>query len=439
MFLMESTVHAEEVAIHNKDKVQDLVDLINDGGQLSWVLTPQRLQQKLSHSGKLFGLYDDSGAIGVIGIKAMAVDGIMGGEIGYLYIKPDHRSLQNATMLYNIALKTASQYPFLIATTITTNRAVNTLLARSDKMYKVFTAKSPFSNNRLNYWLSYLNSGSFTLEEIEEALENEYGSNIVNESTNTLKEAITFVGIDGNAFSKELHHMVDKNPMITLRDSGDENDINIHFNKKGNLPTESNTIYVGNRYHSKLKQFNLVKNKIPTIKTLTSSEGLDNFIAKREHGWKQQGQMINQQPDDPENYVFQPFLDIVSEYRVVTYYMNGQYHVSGVYKKTGSNMSYQSITGGEVYEVAVNMAMESAKLLGYGLSGVDMAIVTHDDNIVESVGGVASAFGKLLGKFSDNTIGDDKIMVFLEANTFPSMANPMIRSDIMKHALKHKK
>lgn len=323
MYLNESLSEVREVSAN--DDVQTLVDLINDGGQLSWTLTPSRLNQKLTSRGKLFGLYVEDKPVGVIGIKGATVDGIAGGEIGYLYIEKGHRSLPNAAKLYDKALSFASDYTFLMATTVTTNVAVNTLLKRSSKSYKVFTAKSPFSSNRLNYWLTYMNSGVFTREEIEEAFHEEFGHNV----EETLTEDINFIGHQNTAFAKDIDKIASAVPMIHLADEPNEEDINIVFNRRGGLPNEDNTIYVGNKFVGKLQQHNTVKSHIPTIKTLSSSDGLENFIAKRNTGWKQQGQLINQEPDDPENYIFQPYLDIISEYRVVVYFMNGDYHVLG--------------------------------------------------------------------------------------------------------------
>lgn len=437
MFLYESQYHTKEVGLHDKNNASSLIDLINDGGQLSWTLTLPRIQQKLSHSGKLFGLYLNEKPVGVIAIKLIEVDGIKGGEIGYLYIDPDHRSLQTATQLYNIALKSANQYPFLMASTITTNRAVNTLLEKSEKMHKIFTAKSPYSSNKLNYWLSSINSGAFTIDEITEVLKNEYGNNIISESLN---EDVSFVNIDNApiTFKNDVVGLIKRQSTFHASDSVDEKDINIVFGRQEGLPKTKNTIFVGNKFLSKDKQYEMVKNIVPTIKTFDSSDDLDNFIAKKKSGHKQQGQLINQQPDDSSDYVFQPKLEIIAEYRVVVYYMNGSYHVSGVYKKMGSNASMQSITSGVIYDTAASMAMKSTKVLGYGLSGVDVAIVTRDDNINESMGDMFSAAGKTLGKFSKSFINDDEIMVFLEANTMPSMSNPMILNDILKNAMKNK-
>lgn len=182
----------------------------------------------------------------------------------------------------------------------------------------------------------------------------------------------------------------------------------------------------------------MLKNVVPTIKTYTSALEIDgDYIAKKKIGQRQAGQTINVEPENVEDYVFQPLLDIKSEYRVVVFFMNGEYTVSGVYKKTGSNMSFQSITSGDVYDTAVELAIKATERLGYGLSGVDIALVENNaDKIISEtlLGRSVSAVGRLMGRFADSTIDDNEIMVVLECNTMPSMSNPMILTDMLTKA-----
>lgn len=459
-----STAHVEKIDLQDNATVLMYTDLINDGGQLSWTLNPSRLRGKLGTRGKLYGLVSDDGnPVGVIGIKEIVVSGVAGGEIGYLYVAPSHRSLSNVIQLYHAAINDASHFPFLMATTVTTNKQVNTLLARARKMKNIFTAKSPFSSNLLNYWVSTENSGAFTFDEVKELFVDQYGHNIV-EDNNTLNEAFVFQGVDRApaSFQSLIYKMAESNPMISL-DEGNPDDIKMVFGRQDSLPTEDNTVYIGNRFFSKSKQYKILRGIVPTIKTFEEYSELQgaDFIAKRNIGQKQAGQMINQRPEDDSGYIYQPLLNIESEYRVITYYMNGTYHVSGVYEKTGSNVSLRSITSGEIYEKASSIAKVATKALGYGLSGVDIALVEKSSNINESslkdavasrlgktagkmsqsevIGAMASTLGRMAGKMSQSEVGDNHILVLLEVNTMPSMSNPMIVHETFKHILNNKK
>lgn len=214
----------------------------------------------------------------------------------------------------------------------------------------------------------------------------------------------------------------------------------------GDLPSKDNMVVVTSRFYNKAAQSQMLQGVVNTVRTFRSSteakHGNGNFIAKRLVGHRQQGQLINQEPDNAGDYVFQPLVTIKSEYRVVVYFMNGSYHVAGVYRKTGSNMSFQSITGSAAYTIG-EIAIAATDALGYGFSGVDVAIVEQSDaanvHINESVlGGVASLVGKVAGKLSDT---DDQLQshipVVLEVNRLPSMANPMIAFDLIKSIRKN--
>lgn len=442
-FLNESvSYHVDEVMLHDDEEVSTFTDLINDGGQLSWTLTPDRLRSKLGSKGKLFGLYNDQDAVGVIGIKEAIVDGVTGGEIGYLYIDPDYRSLQNAIKLYNIALDNAHRFPFLMATTVTSNRQVNTLLDKSSKMKKLFTIKSPYSSNMLNYWLAYDSSGSFTFDELEEMFHEHFDASLPSTISGVVTESVSMQNVSHApaSFQKVLYQIADRSPLIKI-DEYDEGDVRLMFGRREGLPTDANTVFVGNRFYSKERQASILRNVVPTVNTFLSADDVEGeFIAKRNIGQKQDGQLINQRPDNEEDYIFQPLLSINKEYRVVVYYMNGEYHVSGVYEKSGSNASFISITGGEVFARASQISIDAAKALGYGLSGVDIALVERSHHISEEiVGAAASTLGRIAGKFSRSEVGDNHVLVVLEANTMPSMSNPMIMHDLMKSILSNKR
>ena len=108
--------------------------------------------------------------------------------------------------------------------------------------------------------------------------------------------------------------------------------------------------------------------------------------------------------------------------------MNGQYHVSGIYKKMGSNASMTSITSGDVYNQCKGIALTAVEKLGYGVSGVDIAM--SETKVNESLGYVLSNVGKISGRLqSGKVVGQ---LYFLEANTMPSLSNPMILHDFIK-------
>ncbi len=438
--LLESAAYDVKTVPLQSVEVSEIVDLINDGGQLSWVLTPQRLAGKLGSTGMLFGLYYDNEPVGVIAIKEMHIEGIHGGEIGYLYVHPDHRSLPNAIKLYNAALDNAKRYGFLMASTITTNREVNTLLKRSSRVELLFSAKSPYSSNILNYWMATASGGSLTFEELKDIMKDHFG--YIAESTN-VDVSISLNGLDKvpAAFKSNVEALTRRSSMIKI--DNDSSLVQVYFGRRSGLPSTPNTVFVGNKYMDKTQQHNMVKNVVPTVATFTDSSQIEgDFIAKRVNGYKQQGQMINQIPDDPENYIFQPLLDIVAEYRVVVYYMNGQYHVSGVYEKTGSNMSFRSLSSGGIWQVASRMSVLATQKIGYGFSGVDIALVKASPHITESsiTGKLASKLGSLGGNvLSQKEVGGGQQLVFLEANTLPSMSNPMIMNDAMTHMIKNAK
>jgi D-alanine-D-alanine ligase-like ATP-grasp enzyme len=91
-------------------------------------------------------------------------------------------------------------------------------------------------------------------------------------------------------------------------------------------------------------------------------------------------------------------------------------------------MSMTSITSGEVYNVCKNIAITAIKELGYGASGVDIAISKTE--VSESLGAFVSGVGKISGKITRGKIEGN--VYFLEANTMPSVSNPMILHDLVK-------
>lgn len=427
--LFESTLHIEELT--SNEELQDACDLINDGAQLSWTLTPSRLLGKLGSSGKLFGLFDSNDMVGTIGLKETTIEGITGAEVGYLYIRPDSRSFNAYTLLYRAIRDVASNYQFIFATTVTTNKTINTLMKRNQYVTFGFSQKSPFSSNILNYWIAH--GTKMSVKQVEQHLSEEYLTEEEEEDNNEdheFKIILSNVEEAPTQFRNYIYKLADRSNSFEIGESVEKGQAMIKFGRRSSISEVENTIHFGNVYYNKQSQYNMLKGIVPTVPTFDSSDDVTGpFIAKRKGGQRQQGQLVNKVPENPEEYIFQPLLDIMSEYRVVVYYMNGDYHVSGIYKKTGSNASITSITSGEVYNVCKNIAIAAIKELGYGASGVDIAI-SKTEVSESAIGGVLSGLGKLSGKITRGKIEGN--VYFLEANTMPSVSNPMILHDLVK-------
>ena len=213
------------------------------------------------------------------------------------------------------------------------------------------------------------------------------------------------------------------------------NDVVIRFGK-GTLPRERNTVHIGGKYYNKARQYEMLAGVVPTIETYEEYiEDLgDSFIAKKKNGQKQQGQLDSILPDDTTDYIFQPKVNIVKEYRVNIFYMNGSYHISGVYEKIGSNVSLKNVVELPESKILKKLAYAATKKLGYPFAGVDIALVNEEDAefVVESVvGKMSSFFGKKMASIGSlKDILQETVPVVLEVNSYPSMANPMIAYDM---------
>lgn len=260
-----------------------------------------------------------------------------------------------------------------------------------------------------------------------------------------LKETIVIKDIEKapHQFQDNIHKLINRSDELELFDEVIQysmNDVFISFGRQS-LPMERNTVVVGNKFHDKRTQFQMLKNKVNTINTYTNQLNVvsKNFIAKKNIGQRQQGQMINELPDNPEDYIFQGLVDILAEFRVVTYYMNDNYYVSGIYKKTGSNVSLSQISQESSNgRMLADMAIKTTEILGYGTSGCDIAIVNAsnlgDLVLGESiVGKLSSKATKLIGKINNiDNLMDDNYVVLLEANSYPSLGAPHILFDLIE-------
>jgi len=200
------------------------------------------------------------------------------------------------------------------------------------------------------------------------------------------------------------------------------NDIILHFKKPG-LPTKRNEIHIQNKYYGKVDQYNIFREEfINTVKTYKDhAKAGNNFIAKKKFGSKQEGQLRNEVPENPREYIFQPLVDIEKEYRVVVYYMNKKYRISGIYEKVGSNISFFKLDKNSKEGKGVSiMAIKAIRALGYGFGGVDVARVKTDP---ENLNIKNTAFPDL---------------VVFEVNTLPSIRNPRILYDFVTDVNKNK-
>lgn len=414
--------------------LEDACGLINEGGQLSWTLTPSRLKSKLGNTGKIFGLFINSEIVGTIGLKETSVNGVIGAEVGYLYLDPDNRSFTNYVKLYSALKKHANKFNFIYATTVTTNRTINRLMEHNDSVQFGFSSQSPFSSNILNYWIGI--GTKMDIKDVVSLLKDKY---MINESISNFKLIITNFDKAPNT-ARPLQNLAKNHPLLEISEEVLDGQVEASFGRNQELPISKNKIVVGNKYYNKQSQYSILKGKVPLLPTFDSPDEVDGeFIAKKINSQKQQGQMINKVPDNPSEYIFQPLVKINSEYRVVVYFMNGDYHVSGVYEKFGSNMSFGSITSGQIHDYVTKVAIKAVKHLGYGLSGVD--IVMTNTPISESAktkfGGIMSKAGRLKGALSKKRI--EGSIFLLECNTLPSLGNPMIMHDFITSVKKNKK
>ena len=261
----------------------------------------------------------------------------------------------------------------------------------------------------------------------------------------TLFESIVIKNVNraSTQFKTILTKMIHSSSTLELYDENGfypPDQVYIEFGKTG-LPSEKNTVFVGNKYYDKLKQYSKLKNKVNTLKTFTDAieVNINRMIAKRKTGHKQQGQLINKLPANPEDYIFQHLVEIQAEFRVITYYMNGKYQVSGIYKKTGANVSLSQISPDSgMGKVIADTAIKATKTLGYAMGGADIAIVDakHLNDLVlgESViGKLSSSATKMIGKINnlDKLLNDSHVIV-LEVNSYPSMSNKAISYDLLK-------
>ena len=149
---------------NDTDLLSQFADLYNQSGQLTWQLSPSRVVQKLGRMGEAYGLFVDVDKhavrlVGTVAVKASDIAQYDVGEIGYLWIEPEHRTFRNVSALYSAVKKVSKKFDIVYNSTNVKNEGINKLLSYAKGMTKIFTAKSQYSTNRLHYWLSSNNNG----------------------------------------------------------------------------------------------------------------------------------------------------------------------------------------------------------------------------------------------------------------------------------------
>ena len=163
---------------NDTELLQKFCEFYNESGQLTWTLTPQRLLSKLGTKGVSAVLLYDDEVVGTIGLKsnnAMS-DQYNAGEVGYIMVDENHRSLQAVMMIYKSIKKFFNRFDIVFATTNIQNRTINRLLEYTKDFEKVAEIRSTYSSNILYVW-SYIDS-KFGNEESKEAIKMAFGSHI---------------------------------------------------------------------------------------------------------------------------------------------------------------------------------------------------------------------------------------------------------------------
>lgn len=161
----------KKIRLSDNEELDRFAKFYNDSGELTWKLTPQRIKTKMGSKGKLWGLYtkDTQELVGTIALKHVN-DGasVDIGEMGYLMVHPEHRSIQNLMVLFKQAIKKAKLFDAVYVTTNVKNRTINKLLDRTPKLDKILKIKSQFSNNHL-FVHTVKNAGDINSEDIIKA------------------------------------------------------------------------------------------------------------------------------------------------------------------------------------------------------------------------------------------------------------------------------
>jgi hypothetical protein len=177
----QQSYSVREISKSDIEGLEEFCVFYNASGELSWQLNPQRLKSKLGSKGRAYGLYFDDMLVGTIAIKQIGMENMIAGEAGYIMIDIEHRSLPNVMMLYKEILVAAKKFDIIFATTNIENRAINTLLKRTNKFEQILKIKSPFSANKLFVWSSKISNHKYSPEERMAAIRTHFEDNILDD------------------------------------------------------------------------------------------------------------------------------------------------------------------------------------------------------------------------------------------------------------------
>lgn len=180
---LEEGISIKEIERTDKAGVLRFCEVVNELSPISWKLTPQRLLLKMGKLGAIFGLFSGEQMIGTVAIKEASVVDLKAGEIGYLYLHPDFKTMNNMLALFYHAIDNARRFDLVFLTTIKKDLGLNRLFDRAvNKVKFAFEAKLKTVSTIVNFWVAVKSNGKYTIEERIDALKSVYQDQIVEDS-----------------------------------------------------------------------------------------------------------------------------------------------------------------------------------------------------------------------------------------------------------------
>lgn len=157
------TINVRQVPEEDFD---EFAELVNEFGQLSWDLTPSKMEFKLGRTGIAFGAFDEDRErlVGTIAIKK-------NNELGYLVVHPDYRNSNAFIQLFRAIKRVKPSYPYLFMTVREDNRVMNRIWEVQKDVVFLGKVDSRFSTNVLNVYALQPDD----VEETKKQIENELG------------------------------------------------------------------------------------------------------------------------------------------------------------------------------------------------------------------------------------------------------------------------
>ena len=161
----------------DKEGLTAFSNMVNAGSfQKSFKVNPMKLVKKLGTIGGIYGLYTEDGElVGGIGMKHKQFGDVNAGEVAYLIITEEHRSMKNLILLFKRILIASKKFDMVYFMTEVRNKVLNKLMDRSPKIEYVFDGKSPVGNMKVKYWLSTINNKQYTPEDQAQILRDNLG------------------------------------------------------------------------------------------------------------------------------------------------------------------------------------------------------------------------------------------------------------------------